>query len=213
MSKSVLTEAEWLSPIDVVRAYHYARGGMSPRKQLLFACACSRTDPEFVDDNRIRVCTQTAELIADDQAIVDPYEPVRELLRLSPRAGISEWIRAYVPHAQLLVPEPNFEWFLVWRIEQTTRKRRSGEMGYLKCLRDIVGNPFRAFSFDDRWCSPDTLGLARAIYEDRAFDRLPILADALMDAGCDDDQILAHCRSAGPHVRGCWVVDLVLGKT
>ena len=56
------------------------------------------------------------------------------------------------------------------------------------------------------------LGLARGIYEDRAFDRLPLLADALMDAGCADEQILAHCRSEGPHVRGCWVVDLVLGK-
>jgi hypothetical protein len=62
------------------------------------------------------------------------------------------------------------------------------------------------------WRTSDTLGLARGIYEDRAFDRLPLLADALMDAGCDDEQILAHCHSPGPHVRGCWVVDLVLGK-
>ena len=60
--------------------------------------------------------------------------------------------------------------------------------------------------------STDAVGVARAIYDDRAFDRLPILADALMDAGCDDEQILAHCRGPGPHVRGCWVVDLVLGK-
>lgn len=63
-----------------------------------------------------------------------------------------------------------------------------------------------------RWRTADVLGLARAISEGRAFDRLPILADAPMDAGCDDDAILAHCRSQGPHVRGCWVVDLVLGK-
>src|SRR5258705_183526 len=60
--------------------------------------------------------------------------------------------------------------------------------------------------------SPDTVGLARAAYEDRAFARLPLLADALMDAGCDDDRLLDHCRSRGPHVRGCWAVDLVLGK-
>ena len=56
------------------------------------------------------------------------------------------------------------------------------------------------------------VGVARAIYDDKAFERMPILADALMDAGCEEEQIISHCRSDGPHVRGCWVVDLVLGK-
>ncbi len=55
--------------------------------------------------------------------------------------------------------------------------------------------------------------LAGGIYDEGAFDRLPILADALLDAGCEDKQLLGHCRGPGPHVRGCWVVDLVLGKT
>ena len=79
-------------------------------------------------------------------------------------------------------------------------------------IRDLFGDPFRPVAFDLRWRTTDAIGLARAIYDDRAFDRLPILADALMDAGCDDEDILAHCRTDGPHVRGCWVVDLVLGK-
>ena len=83
---------------------------------------------------------------------------------------------------------------------------------FTRLLRDIFGNPFRPVSFDSHWRTSDVVGLARAIYEDRAFDRLPILADALMDAGCADEQVLAHCRGDGPHVRGCWVVDLVLGK-
>ena len=56
------------------------------------------------------------------------------------------------------------------------------------------------------------LGLARGIYDDRAFDRLPLLGDALQDAGCEDADVLAHCGSSGPHVRGCWVVDSLLGK-
>jgi hypothetical protein len=79
-------------------------------------------------------------------------------------------------------------------------------------FRDIFGNPFRPVAFDLRWRTADVLGLARGIYDERAFDRLPLLADALMDAGCDREDVLAHCRSDGPHVRGCWVVDLVLGK-
>jgi hypothetical protein len=79
-------------------------------------------------------------------------------------------------------------------------------------LRCIFGNPFRPVAIDARWRTADAVGLARGIYEDRAFDRLPLLADALMDAGCTDEEILAHCRSEGPHVRGCWPVDLVLAK-
>jgi len=79
-------------------------------------------------------------------------------------------------------------------------------------FRDIVGVPFRPVAFDARWRTADVVGLARAAYEDGAFGRLPMLADALMDAGCDDDAILAHCRGPGPHARGCWVMDLCLGK-
>jgi hypothetical protein len=79
-------------------------------------------------------------------------------------------------------------------------------------VRDLLGNPFRPVAFDSRWRSADVVGLARGIYEYRAFDRLPLLADALMDAGCSDEQVIGHCRSDGPHARGCWVVDLVLGK-
>jgi hypothetical protein len=79
-------------------------------------------------------------------------------------------------------------------------------------LRDVVGNPFRPATFDPFWRTSTVRGLAEGIYADRAFDRMPILADALEDAGCDSADILTHCRGDGPHVRGCWVVDLILGK-
>jgi len=79
-------------------------------------------------------------------------------------------------------------------------------------LRDIFGNPFRPVTLDPRWLTSTVLDLARTIYNQRVWERMPILADALMDAGCDDAEILNHCRSAGPHVLGCWVVDLILGK-
>jgi hypothetical protein len=79
-------------------------------------------------------------------------------------------------------------------------------------LRDIIGNPFRPVNADPRWITDSVLFLAQAIYADRSFDRLPILADALEEAGCADTAILGHCRQAGDHVRGCWVVDRLLGK-
>lgn len=79
-------------------------------------------------------------------------------------------------------------------------------------LRDIFGNPFRPVTVDPRWQTETVVALAAGIYAERAFDRMPILADALEEAGCDHADILTHCRGDGPHVRGCWVVDLLLGK-
>jgi hypothetical protein len=82
-------------------------------------------------------------------------------------------------------------------------------------VREVAGNPFRPARIDPAWLSwngETVVHIARSIYDERAFGRLPILADALEDAGCDDTDILNHCRGDGPHVRGCWVVDLLLGK-
>jgi len=79
-------------------------------------------------------------------------------------------------------------------------------------LRDLFGNPFRAASFSPEWRTEAVVGLARGMYESREFSAMPVLADALEDAGCADDDILSHCRGQGPHTRGCWVVDMVLGK-
>ena len=80
-------------------------------------------------------------------------------------------------------------------------------------VRDVFRNPFRPVAVDPAWLTSDVVALAGGVYAERAFDRLPILADALQDAGCDHAGVLDHCRSEGPHVRGCWVVDLLLGKT
>jgi hypothetical protein len=90
-------------------------------------------------------------------------------------------------------------------------------------LREIFGNPFRPAKMSDFanalgfsewlvWNNGTIPRIAQAIYEDRAFDQMPILADALEEAGCSDEDILNHCRGEGPHVRGCWVLDLILGK-
>jgi hypothetical protein len=79
-------------------------------------------------------------------------------------------------------------------------------------LRDIFGNPFRPVTFSPSWRTDTALSFAQQMYESRDFGAMPILTDALQDAGCDNEDILGHCRGDGPHVRGCWVVDLVLGK-
>jgi hypothetical protein len=79
---------------------------------------------------------------------------------------------------------------------------------------DIFGNPFRPISFDSAWQTGTAVALAQTMYDVRDFVAMPILADALEDAGCEVPDILYHCRDPkGVHVRGCWVIDLVLGKS
>jgi hypothetical protein len=78
--------------------------------------------------------------------------------------------------------------------------------------REVFGNLFESVNFDPAWHADTAVSLAQQMYDARDFSAMPILADALQDAGCDNEGILSHCRSSGPHVRGCWVVDLVLGK-
>jgi hypothetical protein len=82
-------------------------------------------------------------------------------------------------------------------------------------LRDIFGNPFRPVAVEPAWLAWNhgtVPAIARRVYDERRFEDLPILADALEDAGCTNADLLAHCRGGGPHVRGCWAVDLLLGK-
>jgi hypothetical protein len=90
----------------------------------------------------------------------------------------------------------------------------SEKLGQSLLLRDILGPLlFRSIALVPSWLSSTVTYLAESIYTNRAFDRLPILADALEEAGCDNADILNHCRQSGEHVRGCWVVDLLLGKS
>ncbi len=79
--------------------------------------------------------------------------------------------------------------------------------------RDVLGYPEISVANDSNWRTSTAVALVRAMYECCDFSAMPILADALMDAGCENEDIIAHCRSDGPHVRGCWVVDLVLAKS
>jgi hypothetical protein len=104
----------------------------------------------------------------------------------------------------------------------TTWAETIGSSVRAQLLRDMVGNPFRPSpplpGAVLAWSEGTVRRIAEGIYHDRRLPggtldtaRLAILADALLDAGCDDEDLIQHCRSAGPHVRGCWAVDLILG--
>jgi hypothetical protein len=91
------------------------------------------------------------------------------------------------------------------------RVRADEQAAHAHLLRCVTGDPFAYEVLDPKWQTDTVQSLAAGIYTDRAFDRLPILADALEDAGCEDEHVLAHCRSGGPHTRGCWVVEAIRG--
>jgi len=104
-------------------------------------------------------------------------------------------------------------WSAALQARNSEREAQSG------LLRDLFSNPFRPVSFAPVWRTPTVTALATAAYEDRVLpvgtldnDRLAVLADALEDAGCDNADILTHLRSPGPHVRGCWPLDLLLAR-
>ncbi|MFO0802381.1 MAG: hypothetical protein U0791_04565 [Gemmataceae bacterium] len=79
-------------------------------------------------------------------------------------------------------------------------------------IQCVLGNPFRSVEFSPDWLTSTVVTIARTMYDSRYYSPMLLLADALQDAGCENEDILNHCRSGGPHVRGCWVVDLILGK-
>ena len=97
-----------------------------------------------------------------------------------------------------------------WYRERILRVRPTTHLAPV--LREQLGNPFRPYRCEPEWRTETVLALASAIEADRAFDRMPILADALEEAGCDERPMLDHLRGSGPHARGCWVLDLILNR-
>ena len=125
--------------------------------------------------------------------------------------------------AELLADDPERQWW--WRnpphlVSNVFRRECWGpefegvRRVYCDLTRDIFGNPFRPVAFSPEWRTDNAVSLAQGMYESRDFSAMPILADALQDSGCDNTNLLNHCRDEQQvHVRGCWVVDLVLGKS
>jgi len=182
---------------------------VSDRKFRLFLCAVCRNRWNVMTDQHSRATVEVAEKLAAgivdefelDQARMAALEGTRRIDRADSRSRHEALSAVRLVEIVLEKHIAAGDW---WNLED--------ESDGCSLLRDIFGNPFRPVTLDPRWLTPDVVEIAKAIYEDRAFDRMPILSDALMDAGCDNEDIINHCRGDGPHVRGCWVVDLILGK-
>ncbi len=226
-----MTEAEWLTGQHPEAMLAVLGLDVSTRKLRYFLVACARRVlPAHADVEMIEALA-IAELYADGLARRQDLKRSREALTKTQSARARRWSSLYSDHIRS-VPAWHANREQIARAAgavtrccawSSTRRVFGGSVSMTYpdaelaaqavLLRDIFGNPFRPVALDPDWLTSDVLLLAGGIYEERAFDRMPILADALQDAGCTNEDVLTHCRGANPpHVRGCWVVDLLLGK-
>jgi hypothetical protein len=215
-----MTEVEWLScKDDPTPMLDFLGPRASSRLMRLFACACIRRIYYLLKEECSRIALEVAERFADGQATAQECEGVlAAVMAANESAGdftFQEGFQYWKPATALT--SDAFKAALA--IVQPWMWKRAGLPDELemqcRLLRDIFGNPFRRVAIDPSWLTWNvgmTPQLAQTIYDERRFQDLPVLADALEEAGCTNAAILAHCRQPGEHVRGCWVVDLLLGK-
>jgi hypothetical protein len=219
-----MTEAEWMTRADQEsRVLDPLQDRASDRKLRLFACACCRRIRHLLTSQQAWDAVEVAERFADGQAADgERSEARRSAQRASQSRSVTrtptapKWERYAASAAYWAAARDATEAYRNAPHLADVAVGLSGGRGeraaQAALYRDIFGNPASPITGDSDALTPDVVNLARAVYDDRAFGRMPELADALEKAGCADAGILGHCRGEGPHVRGCWVVDLILGK-
>jgi hypothetical protein len=209
------------------------------RKMRLFACGCCRLIEELLPDARTRKALEIGEKYADG-AVDDGHlqAAMLEANKTAAKEYAKAEVKALAPGMEAARAvwsacdkdgRQAVEFALEYSVKAVQAVRRKvagkGQKGkeadaaaaeqrrrHCALLRDLFGNPFQSVKFSPHWRAANVVAVGNSIYKERAFDRLPILADALEEAGCSDAAVLEHCRGAGPHWRGCWVIDGVIGK-
>jgi hypothetical protein len=203
-----MTEAEWLTCTDPQQMLEFVKNLSTWRKLRLFLCAHLRMTP-FSPTHAFRSqLADVLERLADglpgsEKALTTMIQEMKEF----------QWSciqRQDFERAAYL--RECFDLLKLARQPDTVMGLAAGECD-CPILHDLFGNnPFQPITFNPASLTPTVANLAQAIYEESAFDCLPLLADALDEAGCTNNDILRHCRQQGKHVKGCWLVDLLLDK-
>ncbi len=222
-----MTEAEWLASTNFRSLLYSLPEKGSERKPFLFACACCRLVWHLLPDRCHRLVeaveryadgeTKPSELVALFDGFTSGQVALLELPGGSQAAQAVgsfgwQWPRGFNPGG-------GQAWYTAGQVARSAAEAlaktvlwESARGVQIELLRCVFGNPFRPATLDSNWRTSTAVAIARGMYDSRDFAATPILADALQDAGCENEDVLTHCRGPGPHVRGCWVVDLVLGK-
>lgn len=216
-----MTEAEWLRCEQLRPMLDFVVGGYlrrqmrgwllrdRQRKLRLFLCACWRAEGPGGYEPLVEIAERYAEGDAS-----------RAELRLARQRALEMWL-SWRPWWRYGLREPYARVALsAWSLS-APKVHRLAASGYIsllgleprsvRLLREVL-HPFRDVRSRPIWLNSTVRGLALGIVQDRAYERMEILADALEDAGCDDALLLEHCRGGGRHVRGCWALDRLLGR-
>lgn len=222
-----MTEAEWLSGIDAYALSAHIEKG-SARKLRLFSAACARHVPaELIDDDCRRLIDASVasaeDLIAPaarrkiEKAVWNLAKQHEDAWRAALHA--EDWTnvayRRYKANSACGMTSQANRGMMRFAANEAVDAAADPEAEkWYQCqlLRDIYGNPFQPIVFESSWGSAEAVELATDIFATWDPANFPRLAKALQHAGCDQAEILKHCRGKGPHVHGCWVIDLILEK-
>ena len=225
-----MTQSKWLKASDPQPMLEFLGERASDRKLRLFACACCRRSWHIAKMPRLQQALALLEAFIEGAAKDSDRGRAHKLggQVLESRAsdgqqclGAEVWKAAkknfkrdeyeFYNIGESAAAALGYEAGEPYAVFLAAKKAERKEQAWL--VREMFGNPFRPATFSPSWRTDTAMSLARVMYESRDFSPMPILADALQDAGCDSEDILDHCRDPKQvHVRGCWVVDLVLGK-
>jgi hypothetical protein len=213
MATATMTTSEWLTCEDSHVMLAAIKDHASNRKLRLLAVAFARRVEDLMTDPRSTAALTVAERFADGLASTKELAAASDAARDAARDPASDaaWdaVRTSAREAVHAVA-----WHATWNAASDTARDATCK-SQCDIIREIVADPYAfAPAISPTWLAwhaCTVAQLARAIYDERAFDRLPILADAIEEAGCTDPAILGHCRGAVPHARGCWVIDILLG--
>lgn len=232
-----MTEAEWLDSTDPTPMLAFVQGKASHRQLRLLAVACclriwrllpvacknlNNVQERYADGLVTTPEYQAAWDLAETEALAADRDPPDTLTYATASTGVSN--PPTIPSATSCLDTAasaaacagaenaqDDEYDATYETAWTQERHEQ-----VRLIREIFGNPFRPVSVNPSWLTWNdgtVVKIAQSIYDDRAYDRLPVLADALAEAGCHDADILGHCCNPGPHVRGCWVVDLLTRRT
>ena len=235
-----MTLPEWLACANPEPMLQFLGDRASERKLRLFTVACCRRIWPLITEAQCRAAVEVAEQFADGlvtsevrEAAHLAAERVRQQVEATEAPLFSGVAYATAYAACYTVHAKGTAWLACRTAVSaacaaghalSSQGATEGEVAaafdaegaaQAAFVRDIFGNPFSPVTLDPAWrvWQAGTIPqLAQAIYNERAIGRLSALADALEKAGCGNTDLLAHCRETGPHVKGCWVVDLILGR-
>ena len=227
-----MTEAAWRTSDDPYEMLDFVQGRLSDRKLRLFLCACCRRIWGGYADDRSRRALEAAERYAEGLATERELGVARNgALAAARRRGDSGAWGAYWaasrrlgPTARGVMEAVTESWARIAAIKAQERgispsaawnaAADAASHSQADLLREIIGDPLRPVRIDPAWLAWNdgvVRKMARVLHDERRFAEMPLLADALEDAGCADAELLGHLRGPGEHVPGCFALDALAG--